>query len=136
MNVVLDTNVVVSGAINPHGMCGRILDLLLQGSFKLCVDDRILHEYQEVLDRPELRIEREATLALMAWVRYIAQPIAAPLLRTPLPDPDDLPFLEVASAAGALLVTGNRRHFPVPASAGVRVLSPTDFVAILRATTA
>lgn len=45
-----------------------------------------------------------------------------------LPDPDDLPFLEVAWASAAPLVTGNLAHFPEEARGPVAVWSPRAFV--------
>ncbi len=46
-------------------------------------------------------------------------------------DPKDAPFLALAHAAGAWLVTGNRKHFPRSARNGVTVLSPADYRAHL-----
>lgn len=47
-----------------------------------------------------------------------------------LPDPDDLPFLEVAVAGGADdLVTGNDRHFrPLRGIHRVEIVSPNGLV--------
>ncbi len=85
-----------------------------------------------VLRRPELGIDPADVDHVMELVRRTALPIVAPPLPANLPDPDDLPFLEVASAAGAVLVTGNARHFPAEACEGVRVLSPAEFLEVLR----
>ena len=46
---VLDTNVLVSGLINPHGHPGRLMDAVLGGHLELALDDRIYSEYAEVL---------------------------------------------------------------------------------------
>lgn len=132
MRAVLDTNVVVSAALTTHGACGRILDVLSAGAFGLCADDRILAEYDSVLHRPELDIAPADAAVVMDLVRHMAVPVAAPPLSARLPDPDDLPFLEVAAAADAVLVTGNTRHFPKKACGDVRVLSPREFLEILR----
>ncbi|PYQ32664.1 MAG: putative toxin-antitoxin system toxin component, PIN family, partial [Acidobacteria bacterium] len=51
MRIVLDTNVIVSGLLNPEGNPGRIVDLVLAGEVTLLVDDRILGEYRTVLRR-------------------------------------------------------------------------------------
>lgn len=51
--IVLDTNVLVSGMINPNGPPGRIVDLIREGLVELVVDDRILAEYSQVLSRPK-----------------------------------------------------------------------------------
>ena len=52
MRVVVDTNVIVSGILNPHGPPGRVVDALLSGNNSALHDDRILSEYREVLLRP------------------------------------------------------------------------------------
>jgi uncharacterized protein len=58
--------------------------------------------------------------------------VVAPPLDVELPDPDDLPFLEVAEAAAAdALVTGNERHFrPRRGRHEVIVLSPGAFLQV------
>lgn len=43
-----------------------------------------------------------------------------------------MPFLEIAAAARAILVTGNLRHFPKKACKDVRVLSPAGLLDHLR----
>jgi predicted nucleic acid-binding protein len=58
----------------------------------------------------------------MIVVAVLAEPLSVSL-----PDPDDLPFLEVAAATQAPLISGNLRHFPPERRAGVLLLSPTEF---------
>ena len=132
MRVVLDTNVIVSAALTTHGPCGRILDLLGEAVFEICVDDRILDEYVRVLRRPELGINPDDRAAVLDLLRSLAQVVPAVPLAVKLPDADDMPFLEVAAAAEAVLVTGNARHFPSRVSAGVLVLTPAEFIEVLR----
>ena len=54
MRIVLDTNVLVSGFLSPHGPPGAILRSILTGSITLCFDERILAEYRDVLMRAPL----------------------------------------------------------------------------------
>lgn len=132
MRVVLDTNVIVSGVMTTHGTCAQIVDMLGEGIFEICADDRILDEYDSVLHRSHLGIVPEDSDRVMELVRRIACPVAAVPLAVALPDPDDRPFLEVAAAAGALLVTGNTRHYPRHASSGVKVISPAEFLELIQ----
>lgn len=132
MKAVLETNVLVSAALTTHGTCGQILDLLVQGAFGACADDRILDEYDAVLRRPEFRIVSDDAALVLELLRSVAEPVAAAPIVAALPDPKDLPFLEVAAASEAVLVTGNRRHFPKKACKGVPVASPREFLEILR----
>lgn len=43
--VVFDTNVLVSGLLNPFGKPGIAVDLLLSGRIRLAYDDRLFIEY-------------------------------------------------------------------------------------------
>jgi putative PIN family toxin of toxin-antitoxin system len=52
VRVVVDTNVLVSGALNPRGAQGRILGAILTEAIRSVYDDRILGECGEVLSRP------------------------------------------------------------------------------------
>jgi hypothetical protein len=49
----------------------------------------------------------------------------------PCPEPDDTPFLALAHAAGAWLMTGNLMHFPEAVRIGVTVISPAEYLAHL-----
>lgn len=130
MRIVADTNVLVSGLLSPHGPPGRIVDMVVTGAVPLLYDDRILAEYRAVLARPRFGFEvADVTALLDVVVRGGILVPAAPLPVT-LPDPTDLPFLEVAVAGGAsALVTGNARHFaPARDRYAVRILPPAAFL--------
>jgi putative PIN family toxin of toxin-antitoxin system len=127
---VFDTNVVVSGILTPGGPPGRILDAILDGVCRSVLTDGILAEYEEVLCRPKFRFSTDDVQLLLDAIRACA--LVAPYtpfpLKTPLPDPDDIIFLEAAAALGAPLVTGNVRHFPRSATGRVSVLTPASFL--------
>jgi putative PIN family toxin of toxin-antitoxin system len=132
VRIVLDANVLVAGLLSPLGACGRLLDLSLDGVVELCVDGRILREYEEVLCRPHFSFPPILVAEVLGFLRRSADPIAAVPLAITLPDTEDQPFLEVAVAAKAVLVTGNLRHFPKKACKGVVVVSPTECLELLR----
>ena len=131
MIAVIDTNVLVSGLINPAGPPGRLTDWLRAGTLEPAVDDRLLAEYATVLRRDYFlryftETEREDVL------RYLhagAHAFEVHTLVAGLPDPHDACFLEVAIEANAPLVTGNLRHFPAKLRHGANVFSPAEFVA-------
>jgi putative PIN family toxin of toxin-antitoxin system len=129
MIVVLDTNVLVSALLRPFGPPARVLDLDLAGEVRLAYDDRLLAEYRQVLARPRFGLVVHDVTHLLDYLAADGLPVVARPLAISLPDPDDLPFLEVAVEAGAVLVTGNRRHFPAEVCGDVRVLTPADFLA-------
>lgn len=128
MLVVLDTNVLVSALLSPHGPPARTLDLLLMGEVRLVYDDRIMAEYREVLGRPKFGFARADVDDVLLYLEAQGESVIAHPLSVALPDPDDAPFLEVAAETGALLVTGNRDHYPVSARGAVQMLSPSAFL--------
>ena len=133
MNIVLDTNVLVSGLLSPFSAPGEIVRMIASGQLRLCVDARILWEYSAVLKRPRFQFQPDLVAEFLSFIEEGAFFAAGVPLRHPLPDHDDEPFLEVAVAAQAdALVTGNRRHFPPRACGAMRVLTPTDFIAFYR----
>ena len=133
MRIVLDTNVLVSGLISPFGPPGEIVRMVSSGAVVLCLDARILAEHDEVLARPKFGFDPDSVAALLDYVGFRSESVASTPLDQRLPDPDDEPFLEVASAGDAdCLVTGNLVHFPSNARAGVAVLSPAEFIAAVR----
>ena len=133
MRIVLDTNALVSGILTPYGTCGEIVRSLTSGVLGLCVDSRILFEYEDVLLRPDFGFDRGMVMALLEYIGDSAIVYNAPPLPLTLADPDDNAFLELAAAAHAdCLVTGNMKHFPMQKRQGVGVLSPAQFVEALR----
>jgi predicted nucleic acid-binding protein len=109
--------------------------MLTSDAICLCVDSRILIEYEQVLLRPKFRIDPRKANIVIEYIRSSSEVHPTLPLHTALPDADDSPFLEVALSSGAAcLVTGNTRHFPAHCREGLRVLSPADFLHFFRRT--
>lgn len=133
MRIVMDTNVLVSGMLTPFGVCGEIVRMLTSSSFALCVDSRILFEYEDILRRPRFKIEHRMIDIVMAYIDSTSETHNSTPLRDSLPDPDDNQFLEVAVSANVdYLVTGNIKHFPKNLRCGIEVLSPREFLNVLK----
>jgi putative PIN family toxin of toxin-antitoxin system len=129
VKVVVDTNVLVSGLLRPHGVSAGVVRLISSGELRLCVDARILSEYEEVLARPKFAFDSERVGLLLDFVRHYGHAVAGATLPASLPDADDEPFLEAAIAGEApFLVTGNAADFPESKREGVRVVSPGQFM--------
>ena len=129
MKIVLDTNVLVSGILSPHGPPAAVLRTLLTERASLCFDERILSEYRDVLSRDKFGFDREVVEELISFLEATGTPTLAPPLNLPLPDPADRMFIEVAVSGHAeFLVTGNQKHFPKSAQARVADVSPREFI--------
>jgi len=133
MDIVLDTNVLVAGLLSPFGACGEIVRMISSGEITLYFDARILSEYREVLRRPKFGFEQEKVAALLDYIASCGQAVASSPLPFSLPDKNDEPFLEVTIASKAVcLVTGNQKHFPAERCQGAKVISPNEFLILLK----
>lgn len=133
MRIVLDTDVLVSGLLSPFGPPGEIVRMVSSGAVRLCVDARLIVEYDEVLHRPRFSFDPDAVAALIDFIESSSDTAASSPLAVRLPDADDEPFVEVAVACGAdVLVTGNLMHFPNDLCANVPVVSPAQFIDMVR----
>ena len=113
MTVVIDTNVLVSGLINPAGVPATILSLLLNGKITALYDNRILTEYRDVLFREKFHLKKGLVLHLLAYIRHEGEFVAFEPLRVASVSEHDRMFYEVAKTGKAqFLVTGNKKHFP------------------------
>jgi len=129
MKIVLDTNVLVSGLLNPHGAPGAIVRMVSSSTLTLCYDARILTEYRGVLSRPKFQFNIQHIDIFLAQIQSTGHVISALPLSQILPGPDDEPFLAVAIAAPAEhLVTGNIKHFPESTRQNISVVSPAEFL--------
>jgi putative PIN family toxin of toxin-antitoxin system len=130
VKLVLDTNVLVSGMINPAGPPGRIVDRVRIGALTLVVDDRILAEYTRVLRRRRFAgyFSNSQVRDVLAFLYAEAERMVAGIAVGELPDPEDTPFLEIALTAEVPLVSGNLADFPGELRRGAMVLSPAEYV--------
>ena len=126
--VVLDTNVLVSAALKPGSDIAGVLERVLLRQAPVHVCPSILAEYREVLNRPRFRPKGLPP----AWLPRLLQiafhePEPEPWSLEG-PDPDDLVFLALARASGAVLVTGNLADFPAEIRDGVIVMGPSEYL--------
>ena len=132
MIIVLDTNVLVSGLLNPHGAPGRIMSLVVAGEMTLCYDARILDEYRQVLRYEKFQFDQAHAANLIDEIQSSGIPVAAKPLGFVLPDRDDEKFLEVAIAGRAeSLVTGNSKHYKTRSRLPVKIIAPADALKLI-----
>ena len=112
MFIVMDTNILVSALINPKGKPASIFRRYVMGEFRLCLDERIFFEYQEVLNRPSFKFDPKRISVILSYIRTHARFVLAPKIDIPFADEKDRMFFEVAKFTGAALITGNAKHYP------------------------
>jgi len=123
LRVVVDPNVVVSAAISPAGVTGRLIRLGLTGRFRIVVCPMLLQEAREVLSRPNLHgfVNTVAALELLTSIDAAAEQHADPAVIEAISrDRDDDYLVALATESGAdQLVSGDadlRARGPRPAN--------------------
>jgi putative PIN family toxin of toxin-antitoxin system len=125
INVVIDTNVVVSAALSPYGNPAIIIDYIANNEVvSLFYSDDILKEYKEVLSRPQLHISDKTQAEIIDRIVEVGILIKPPQSTIPFRDESDRKFYDTAKTSGAILITGNSRHYPVESF----ILTPSDYV--------
>ena len=133
--MVLDTNIIVSALRSRAGASHRLFAQLGQGRFQHVYSNPLVHEYEDVLLRPEL-LPSLSTEALNEILDFVCQtgefrPIYF-LVRPHLPDPRDEHLLELAiNAQCSHIVTYNLRDFRGSEQYGVSAIKPQDFLDLL-----
>ena len=127
MKVVLDTNVLASGVLNPNGSPASILNLVVNSRIQLLYDNRILQEYLEVLHREKFGFNAESVDALISFCLSEGEFVPADPVTVKFNDEDDRMFFEaMISGVADFMITGNLAHFPKDS----RIKSPADFLRV------
>jgi putative PIN family toxin of toxin-antitoxin system len=129
--IVLDSNVLVSARINSQGVPSKIANLALEGEIQVVTCPCITAEYIAVASRAKFHAYGFPPIWLGTLIQNSLALSDPEPLPCPCPDPKDTPFLALARAAGAWLVTGNLRHFPEHIRGEVIVVSAAEYLARL-----
>lgn len=108
----------------------QIISFLYKGILRPLYNDKIIEEYQDVLNRKHFNFNPETVKELINTVQALGLNIKETVKTDEIfTDPDDIVFYEVRkSVDDSYLVTGNQKHFP----AKPFVVTPTQMVEILK----
>ncbi|MCL2159781.1 MAG: putative toxin-antitoxin system toxin component, PIN family [Oscillospiraceae bacterium] len=112
-NLVVDTNIVISATISAHGTPAKIMGLFSDKKVRIYYNDEILAEYKRVLAYERLKIEPQKQAEIIDMIKrdgIYNKPDK--ISNISLPDESDRIFYDTAITSGAILITGNRKHFP------------------------
>ena len=138
MRVVLDTNVIVSAAINATSKPAQLINHWERGTFELVLSYSVLAEYRRVLNYPHIRkahnlspqevedivLEYEDDAEILVHIEVQDAVVAA--------DPDDDIVVATAVAGNAdFIVSGDRHMLDLGEYRGISIIAPAIFLAIL-----
>lgn len=130
MKLVVDSNVLVSGALWP-GPSARLLSAILGGRAQMFLSQSLLEEFSDVLQRPKfaerLTARGESAVSIVARFRAACfETTPAPLVPPEqLRDPDDVHVLACALAADAdAIVSGDNDLLSLGSFQAIPIITP------------
>jgi uncharacterized protein len=133
--VVLDTNILASGAISATGTLRAIVDAWRSGKFKVIVSSPILDELHRTFQKPyfqrSLTDTQSSRFLKLLRKRATVSPITASVHGIATHPEDNIILATAASAKADYLVTGDIKLQHVGIYKGVAILSPHRFLETL-----
>lgn len=134
MNIVIDTNVIVSGLQSDKGYSYKLLKMLPDSRFDICISVPLILEYEEQIkyhladfytaDELNGFIDYICSIAKNVSIYYLWRPF--------LKDSLDDHVLELAIASQSkYIITFNVRDFAGAERNGITVLKPKEFINLL-----
>lgn len=129
MNVVADTNVVISAIFWP-GESRQCLVRWAKRQFHLAITVPIFEEYQEVAHRVGRKIPEVNPESWLKWIERKAKVYEpAPTGKQRSRDPDDDPFLACALASGAkTIISKDNDLLVLKKPFGISIITPGQFL--------
>jgi len=129
MNVLIDTNVLLSAALRDKLPERVVLHVAGRDDIRWLVTPEILAEYTEVLRRPKFALDDKV---LAHWIELLAMRtvnVGNPPTPSDFPrDPKDAPFLAAALATSAnFLITGDRDLLDAKDVVATRIVTAAEF---------
>lgn len=142
MRLVLDTNLIVSGAINPLGRPGTLLSLAFERKLVLCMTPHLASELRRVFEYTKIRRKlqglqpygREPSGLVDDLVAIAEQiPLETPSTSWVADDPDDNWVIQCAITARAdAIVSGDRAVLALEEVGGIPIVSAATLLAVLQ----
>ena len=132
INVVLDTNVLVSALRSKLGASHKLLILLPNGAYQPNISVPLFVEYESVVKR-EGMLNGLSEVNIDAILDYLLSKSSIRkifyLWRPTLKDPKDDLVLEVAvESQSTYIITFNKRDFKGAEKFGIKVVTPQEFM--------
>ena len=113
-DVVLDTNILVSALWSSNGSPAEIVEMMLGTEITSYYCKEIIAEYKKVLfrDKFKSKFSEDEINLLLGYIIEFGNEITPITSKKPFNDESDRIFYDTAITSGAILITGNVKHFP------------------------
>ena len=128
---ILDTNVLVSAMLKANSTPSAVVAEALTGNIIPVLNEKIIAEYEDVLNRPKFKFNQDAVEVLLVELKRRSIYSHEGIVDDFVSDKNDVVFYAVLMEArkdkNAYLVTGNLKHFPARAY----VVTPREMLDII-----
>ena len=130
MNIVIDTNVVIS-ALLLGGVPGQLIDLWKTGRIVPLITEEIMTEYIRVLAYPKFKLSEEEInyiihKEILPFFKVVKSVQGSPIIKK---DPDDDKFIQCAEAGKAkIIISGDQHHLALKSHHNIKILTPSRFL--------
>ena len=133
MNVILDTNVFVSGIFWEGNFCSQIIEKWKEGRFNLISSTEIINELIKTLSNFKIQMPKEM---IDEWKNLIIKNsiMVEPNIKIDIvkDDPDDNKFLEAAITGNADLIISQDKHLlKLNEYNKIRIVKPEEAISLL-----
>ena len=129
LKVVIDTNVFISSFFG--GIPREIINYWKNGKITLCLSQKIIEEYIEVLNKLGLKDKNEIQNLTKLFAESYNSIFTAktPSLKVVEEDPDDNKFIECAVALGSKIIISGDKHLKnIKKYIDIEIVSPKEFI--------
>jgi putative PIN family toxin of toxin-antitoxin system len=130
-NIIIDTNVFVSALIQKSYPYKIVYELLIEDKVQLCISEKLLHEYYEVLHRPKFSIYKDFLIRaemLLTIIALKSKKFISEIKLNIISDVKDNMLLELADICSAdFLITGNTNDFTIPHYKKTKIVTPKEY---------
>lgn len=137
LKIVLDTNVLISSLINPHGKPAQILNYVFENRIRLFTSPSIIEELERVLSYPKL-VKRhglvkeelkEFVFDLLSIMPLAEEEKTIEVIKE---DPSDNKYLSCALSAKAdFIVSGDVHLLNLGQYEGIPIITPAQLLEIM-----
>ena len=130
MNIIIDTNVLVSGIFFESGPPDKIIKALISNKFDLAISPEVLTEYIETIaelrvDYPQINVDNLMEKIYRKSHMYVAGKLSRPVCRDPK---DDMFFACAITSKTKIIISGDKDLLNVSGYKGIEVLTPRRFL--------
>ena len=125
--IVVDTNILISSMLSEQGNPAKVMEMIDNNKINLIYSPAIIDEYKRVLAYDKFKVDKDIQRATIDDIIEIGE-LVTPASSSVSFDKDesDRIFYDAAKSSGAILITGNTKHYPDESF----IMTPADFLTI------